>query len=170
MDCCPECGSHALIDREFGHQMTVTGHTFTALLPAIACKDCEEFYIDGAGLGRFELLVARELANVGERSGEAAKFMRRSLDITSGEFAKLLNVATEAVVGWERGETEVSPSVAATLAALVDDHLEGRTTTLMRLQAFGKPPLASGNRDIGRVNASGAELIASWEASDLKDA
>lgn len=150
---CVECGSHALTEGEVTEARTVAGRTFTAQMPATICADCKASYVSGPDLERFDLSVARALADVGEHSGEAVRFMRAALGMTAVELGKLLDVAPETVSRWENDKHAIPPSVVGVLAALADDRLAGRTTTLLRLRAQLEPRPVSEQRDLGRVAA-----------------
>jgi putative zinc finger/helix-turn-helix YgiT family protein len=148
---CVECSSHALTDGEVRDKMVAVGRRFTALLPAITCSDCGAVYYDGPGLERFELMIACALADMGEHSGEALKFMRKALGIKGTELAAMLDVTPESISRWENGKGEPPRDVIALLAAMADDRLEGRTTTLMRLRAMAETRPSDESRDLGRV-------------------
>jgi putative zinc finger/helix-turn-helix YgiT family protein len=148
---CVECGSHALTQGEVTESRTVADRTFTAQLPATICADCKASYVSGPVLERFDLAVTRALADVGEHSGEAVRFMRASLGMTAVELGRLLDVTTETISRWENGKHAVTPVVIGTLAALADDRLTGRTTTLMRLRAQREPRPAGEPCALGSV-------------------
>jgi putative zinc finger/helix-turn-helix YgiT family protein len=153
---CAECGGLALSPAEVTEERTVAGRTFTATMPATRCGTCEATYVSGPVLERFELLIARELAAVGERSGEGLRWMRKALGFKANELAALLGVTGESVSRWETGKHPAPPDVIATLAAMADDRLEGRSTTLERLRALQAPRPTGERRDLGHVLAPAA--------------
>ena len=55
------------------------------------------------------------------------------------EIAEAFNVAPETVSRWENDQREVDWPEFLLLGSLVDDKLDGRTTTLSRLQALAEP-------------------------------
>jgi putative zinc finger/helix-turn-helix YgiT family protein len=153
---CVECGSHALTQGEVTEARTVAGRTFTAQMPATICEDCKESYVDGPVLERFDLAVTRALADAGEHSGVAVRFMRASLGLTATELGTLLDVAPATISRWENDKHAVPRDVVAILAAMADDRIEGRATMLMRLRALHEPRPAGERRDLGRVTAPAA--------------
>jgi putative zinc finger/helix-turn-helix YgiT family protein len=138
---CPTCHEHTLERTTADDSITVAGHTFTASLPAHACPGakCDEIVFDAASIQRFELVVARALADAGQQSGEAFRFMRKSLGLRAIDLAELLGVAAETISRWETGERDVDRVAFALLGDAVAEQLEGRTRALDFLRALSKP-------------------------------
>jgi putative zinc finger/helix-turn-helix YgiT family protein len=153
MQRCAKCKSLELRASEMDDEVTVAGRRFQAKLAATLCSSCGAMYVEGLVLERFELTVAQALANAGERSGEALKFMRKALGYSGRELAQLLGVTLESVSRWETGKHAVDADTIATLAALADDRLTGCTTTRDRLVALSAPRTAD-LQDLGRIAAA----------------
>jgi putative zinc finger/helix-turn-helix YgiT family protein len=154
MQRCVQCKSLKLRASEASTTRTIAGRTFTATVPAVVCGQCGEVYLDGAALERVDLHVAAALATAGERAGEALKFMRKALGYSGRELATLLDVTVESVSRWETGRHAVDADTVATLAALADDRLAGRTTTRDRLLALREPRPVAEPQDLGRIAAA----------------
>lgn len=110
-------------------------------IAAVKCGGCGEAFLDGADLGRAELLAAGEAVARGLRDGPTLKFVRKTLGLRAANLGELLDVSAETVSRWENGHRAAERSVWNTLADLVSDRLAGTTTTLDRLRAFGEPRL-----------------------------
>jgi DNA-binding transcriptional regulator YiaG len=91
-------------------------------------------------LRRFELSVARRLAELGVAAGEAFRFMRKSLGFTIEQVATLFEVAPEAVREWEAGNTPTPRAAFVLLGTMADDELHGTDTTRRYLEALTHPP------------------------------
>jgi DNA-binding XRE family transcriptional regulator len=102
---------------------------------AIKCGACGEAVLNGADLGRAELLAGAEALARGLRDGGTFKFIRKALGMRAAELGDLLDVSPETVSRWENGHRAAERSVWNTLADLVADRLEGTDTTLARLKA-----------------------------------
>lgn len=139
MQQCAQCESRRLEQTREDVHMEVDGHTFTAALPALRCLDCDETYIAGPEMGRFELRVAAILARSGMQSGGAFRFMRKAVGLRASDLAELLDVTQETISRWETGKRAVDRSALATLGALVLDKLADRQETLERLRALREP-------------------------------
>jgi DNA-binding transcriptional regulator YiaG len=117
----------------------VAGATFVAQLSARACPKCQETYIDGPALERFDLLVAARLLEAGRHEAEVFRFARRALGLRAAELAKLLDVAPETISRWETGERPAGGPLFALLGALVAERLDGGHRTLDMLRAQRRP-------------------------------
>ena len=155
---CPTCHAHHLVASTADSSIDVAGHTFTAKLPALACPDaaCGETVFTAESIRRLELVVARKLAETGQRSGEAFKFMRKALGLRAVDLAELLGVAAETISRWETGAREVDRASFAVLADAVAEQLEGRARALDYLRAIAKPKrLAKAVRvEVGSADAA----------------
>jgi putative zinc finger/helix-turn-helix YgiT family protein len=106
-------------------------------VPARQCTKCKEAYVDGRVVQRFELAVARELANLGLHTGETFRYMRKVLGLRAVDLAQLLDVTPETISHWETGKVPINRAALAALGAMIQDAIEGRTTTRDRLRALG---------------------------------
>lgn len=135
MQRCTLCKGRTLRPVQVATGRTIVGHTFTVTVTAAECVECGKV-CDEFAQARVDLQVASALANAGECSGEALKFMRKALGYSGRELGRLLGVTVESVSRWETGKHAVEPHTIATLAALADDRLAGRTVTYDRLVAL----------------------------------
>ena len=102
---------------------------------AIRCGACGESVLDGADLGRAQLLAGAEAMARGLRDGGTFKFIRKALGMRASELGSLLDVSPETISRWENGHRAAERAVWNTLADLVTDKLQGSDTTLTRLKA-----------------------------------
>jgi putative zinc finger/helix-turn-helix YgiT family protein len=137
---CSECGKGRLERVTEEHEVKVGKLTFTATIPALRCDACGETYTEGEDMNAVELEAARRLANAGQASGETFRFMRHALGLTAAALAGELGVAPETISRWESGERDVDRMSWLTVASMVTDRLEKRTTTIDRLRALREPP------------------------------
>src|SRR5439155_5684102 len=70
-------------------------------------------------LERFEVLVARKLAEFGARRGRTFKFMRRAIRMPLAELAAQLSVYPITIRKWEDEEADVEDDAFAVLRELV---------------------------------------------------
>lgn len=118
-------------------------HVFTATVPGYRCDACGEVQFDGTDLARFELEVAKALAESGIASGDAFRWMRKSLELRAIDVAQLLGVTPETISRWETGRVAPDRGALALVGLLVMDHARGSTATLDRLRARAQAkPLA----------------------------
>ncbi len=117
----------------------IAGRTFKAAIPATRCAKCGEETYAAPDLEAFDLAVAGVLASHGVASADTFSFMRRALGVLARELAELLDVAPETVSRWEHGKLPLDRGPVALLSAMVLDRLEGRTTTVDRLEAMLHP-------------------------------
>jgi putative zinc finger/helix-turn-helix YgiT family protein len=136
---CANCKEGKLTRMSETETVTVFGHVFSADVPAYRCAQCNETYVDGPALERFELRAAVELAKAGATSGEVMRFMRKALGFRAIDLAELLDVAPETLSRWETGKQPIEHRAMALLDSLVLERNEGRTTTLDSLRALKKP-------------------------------
>ena len=85
-----------------------------------------------------ELAVAREFADVGVDTGEAFRRMRKALGLRATDLAQLLDLTPETISHWETGKVVINRAAFVALGAMVQDAIDGRTTTRDRLAALGK--------------------------------
>ena len=127
---------------------TVGDQVFSATVPAERCRACGEGYVRAADGIRFEAAIAIELARRGTTGGEAFRYMRRHLQLSGGDLARLLSVAPETVSRWEMGRRPTDAAAARLLGVLVLEHAAGRNETLQRLQGLSRslrPPKPAKN-------------------------
>lgn len=91
-------------------------------------------------LRRFELSVARRLAELGVAAGEAFRFMRKSLGLKIEQVATLFEVTPEDVRAWEAGTNPAPRAAFVLLGTMADDELRGTDTTRRYLEALAHPP------------------------------
>jgi putative zinc finger/helix-turn-helix YgiT family protein len=135
MEKCPICNEGTLRPAERTLRAEVNGHVFTATVMGQRCDKCGEGLIDGHDVERFELAVARALADAGDTSGEAFKYARKSIGLTAADLASLLGVTPESISRWENGKHPIDPTALALLALLVRDAEAGSTVLLDALRA-----------------------------------
>lgn len=136
---CVECGSERFKAGEVEHEAVVDGRTYRAKVPAELCVKCGEDYTTAADLGRFELAVARQLADRGPIGGEGLRFMRGVLGLQAQDFAETLGVTPEHLSRWENGRREIDRNTWLVAGDLVVDFIEGKGRTDARLAALRKP-------------------------------
>lgn len=136
---CPVCKSGRLRKRETTERLSTCGHTFSARLETLECSACGERLASAANLERFELRVAVELARAGLASGEAMRFMRKTLGLQALELAELLRVTPETVSRWETGKQPMDHRAMAVMGALVIERFEGRSAMHDTLRALLSP-------------------------------
>lgn len=120
-------------------ERNVAGHRFTTTVKGQACPICKEVYINGPDAERFELNVARALAEAAVTSGEAVKFMRKAAGMRAIDLAELLGVVPETVSRWETDRTVIDRSALAVVAMLVLDRANGTSRTEDTLRALAEP-------------------------------
>src|SRR5437660_7452673 len=116
---CIGCGGAAFQDSFAQESHLVEGMTFTAAIPSRKCAGCGWVYLDPIALERFEVLVARKLAEFGARRGRTFKFMRRAIRMPLRELAAQLAVYPVTIRQWEDEEADVDDLAFAVLRELV---------------------------------------------------
>ena len=135
---CTECRGQ-LQQGTAEQRIEVAGVAFVAELPALVCKSCGEFFVNGPDLERFDLAVASWLSSHGHRSPDAFRFTRKALGLRATDLAELVQVTPETISHWENGHRAIDVGVLALLGELVCDRIEGRDGTLNRLRALRGP-------------------------------
>jgi DNA-binding transcriptional regulator YiaG len=102
--------------------------------PQEVCSKCGERYVGPEAIAA-ERAVTRELIARQIRDRAVFKWFRKSAGFKAAELANLLGVTPETISHWENGHTEPTRTMWAIMDALVEDEIEGRTTTLDRLRA-----------------------------------
>jgi DNA-binding transcriptional regulator YiaG len=151
MEQCVECGSKRFKSVTTRDQVEISGVVFNGKVPTRQCLKCGHQYTHAVALARFELLVAEQLARRGIRTGEAFKFMRKTLALRAIDLARLLDVTAETISRWETREPEAR--AFALLGSMVSERLhgKGKEETVDRLKALQTPA-----RRPARVRVDGA--------------
>ncbi len=151
---CTECGKTKLQTGFAPAEIEVGSRVFSREVAAQTCGACGAIFYDGPGLVAFEQDVVRWLAENGFASGEEFKLLRKTAGLWASELADLLGVSAETVSHWENDKHPFDRSTQTTLASLVLDHLDGRSTTLARLKKIREPA----TRLQGRISLPAARL------------
>jgi DNA-binding transcriptional regulator YiaG len=137
---CIMCGSKSRPQQgTFTHRICVGSICFDGELNSKVCSSCGEHIVDGAMVKKFELMVAQLLADNGQRTPEAFRFMRKVLGLRAVDLAPLIGVGPETISRYETGAREIDPIRFGVLATLVADSLAGRQDALMRFKAAQQP-------------------------------
>jgi YgiT-type zinc finger domain-containing protein len=144
---CAICKSNRLRSFEDSVEVRVPGHRSSLRVivegvRASRCDACGEVYTDGPDMGRAEALAALEAVRVGLRSGPTLNWARRALGLRAADLAELLDVAPETVSRWENGHRSADRSVWNTVADLLANAVEGKTSTQDLLRQEARPPRA----------------------------
>lgn len=137
MNKCVNCNRKTLKKSSTIHRAVISGITFTGRVPAMECTECGESYVAIDDLGDFELAVSERIATLGVGTGESFKYMRKALGLRAIDLAELLGVAPETISRWENGVPEAHAFVL--LGSMVADRIDGRDSTIKRLQAMQSP-------------------------------
>ena len=132
---CDRCGGAALEEtREtLKVELPRSGFSCADEVPASRCPGCGAVRLDGAAVERFELKVCCRLADGAVHDGEALRYMRKALGLRACDLARLLGVTPETISHWETGKARPACAAFVVTAAMVQDRLDGRTTTRDRL-------------------------------------
>jgi hypothetical protein len=106
--------------------------------PAAACKRCHAVFIPAEGLEQIDLTVAAELAMRSPPSGEAFRFLRRSLGLKAMDLAILLRVTAETVSRWENDQRTIDANAWISVGSLVLERAALPGQTLARLVSLQK--------------------------------
>lgn len=136
---CSSCSQGKLKKAPVTLSRVVDGHKFVARAVGQVCDACGEEYYAAEDVARFELVISRLLARSGVSSGSALKFMRKTIGMRAADLARLLGVTPETVSRWETGKHPIERGALIILGLLVDDKINGATTTLDLLQARAEP-------------------------------
>jgi putative zinc finger/helix-turn-helix YgiT family protein len=132
---CVTCSNGQMTQSEVEIRREVGDHVFLATVPGYRCDACGEVQFEGADLARFELEVARTLAESGVASGEAFRWMRKALDLRAIDVAELFSVTPETISRWETGRVDPDRAALALLGLMVMDQTRGSTATADSLRA-----------------------------------
>ncbi len=110
-----------------------SGVSASGEVAARRCTNCSHVVVASSVIERFRLALGCELADAGVRTGEAIRHMRNALGLRAADLAQLLDLTAETISHWETGKALPNRSAFIALAAMVEDALEGKTTTRDRL-------------------------------------
>ena len=137
---CAVCSSKKkLRPGAFVHRAQVGEVFFDGEIPADTCSDCGEIYVNAQALQRFELFVAKHLAENNQRTPEAFRYMRKALGMRAVDLAQLIGVGSETISRYETGAREIDPVRFGVLATLIIESLAGREDTLHRFKTVHQP-------------------------------
>lgn len=140
---CVTCGNGQMKPGPVEIRREVGEHVFTATVPGYRCDTCGEVQFEGTDLARFELEVAKALAESGVASGDAFRWMRKALDLRAIDVAELLSVTPETISRWETGRVTPDRGALALLGLMIMDQARGSSATLDRLRTRARArPLA----------------------------
>jgi|SRR5471030_166986 DNA-binding XRE family transcriptional regulator len=147
---CTNCGGTEFTESEERRTRHVAGYDAAGEVPVTTCDTCgERFYALGA-LASFDSAVAAGLAEAGASSGEALKFMRKTMGLTAAELGKLLNLTPESISHVETGKRDADRRTVALVSAMALENLRGAKTTIERLRALDrKEKRRHGMRSVG---------------------
>lgn len=154
---CPVCREGFLSPGVVEHHWTVGGRTYRANLDAMRCDNnkCGDSLISDEVLERFELAVSSELAK-GEPGGEAFVFMRKAIGLSRVAVAKVLRVAPDVVVDWEKDAQPVEWRAWVLLCLMVEEQGRGSTATRDKLEAQGSATSSGQDVTLGHLAAQPA--------------
>ena len=130
---CPSCGG-ALVASRKRQTQSVGGRDFVVTVAAAACRGCASVFLENASLQRAEMEIACELARHGPVSGEAFRYLRKTLALRAVVVADLLGVTPETISRWENGQRPVDKAAWMTLGSVVLEQASRRPETLERLR------------------------------------
>ena len=139
MTTCSRCERERVVAITMDDSIEVSGHTFTAHLPAMRCEACGQVVIQGKDMRLFELRIAVELARAGTRSAAAFKFMREAAGFVPEALAHLLDVPEDFIGYWEKGDWPVDPRAQAILCSLILGRYDDRAEALDCLAVLRAP-------------------------------
>jgi putative zinc finger/helix-turn-helix YgiT family protein len=139
---CRTCGCGEL--REGIETVSVTlprcGLVASVAAPARRCAGCGEVHVERDVLERARLSIGCALADRGVHTGDALRHMRKALALRAADLARLLGVTPETVSHWETGRAPPARAAFVAVAAMVEEAIEGRTTTRDRLGVLASGP------------------------------
>jgi transcriptional regulator with XRE-family HTH domain len=136
---CDRCQRDKVIDVLVDDTMEVSGHRFTAQLPAARCLICQQVVVDAVNMRNFERRVAVEIAKAALRIGDAFRFLRTTLGMSEANLAELLDVSADYIGYWETEKWPVDPRALAVLSALVLGRFEEKHSVLDCLAVLRAP-------------------------------
>ncbi len=114
------------------------GVTVAVAVPGRACASCGEVQVEDRVAARAQLAAGCALADAGVRNGEAFRHMRKALGLRAADLARLLDVTPETISHWETDRAAPARAAFVALAAMVEESLDGRTTSRDRLAVLAE--------------------------------
>lgn len=122
------------------HRVSVGGVVFVKDLPITTSASLrDEGWLDET-LERHDLAIARWLLEHGARTGDAVRWLRKTIGWRVRELAEVLGVTSETVSRWEDDRLEMDPTAWVLLGAIVRDRASGETHTVDALRAARSRP------------------------------
>ena len=137
MQKCPHCGGGVARAKK-EQARVVAGTCFVVRASAFCCRRCRAVFMPGAVLERVDIEIATVIAMRAAISGQAFRFMRKSLGMRGFEIAALLDVTGETISRWEHGQRPVDSSAWVLVGSLVLEHAGRPPATLRRLLSLKK--------------------------------
>lgn len=145
---CHQCKGKDFETDEGRVERQVGEFSFGADLSLYRCISCKEEIFALQEIGKFEKEITGWLAREGILSGEAFRFMRKSLRLKANELAQLLDVTPETISRWEKEHRPPDRKAMMVLGSMVLDSLRGENTTLLRLRSLGSAHKENGPIDL----------------------
>lgn len=121
-------------------RVSVGGVLFVADLPIASSGSGEhEGWLDET-LEQHDLAIASWLVANGARTGDALRWLRKTIGMKALELAEVLGITPETVSRWENGKLEVDALAWVLLGAIVHDRETGETRTIDALRAARSRP------------------------------
>ncbi len=138
MRSCARCGNREFrkTTETLSAGFPASGVTVSVAVAGIQCTKCRHTNVAPAVVRAFELAAARALADRGVRTGEAVRHMRKVLGLRAADLARLLDLTPETISHWETGKARIGRAAFVVLGAMVQDALEGTSSTRDRLSAL----------------------------------
>ena len=136
---CAMCGQAELTTGETVAELRVGPRRFSSVVAARLCPACGESYVGAASLLDLHHQAARWVAEHGPASGDELRFLRKTTGLRAVDLARLLGVSEATISHWETGKHGFDRATGATLASLALDKVDGRETTIARLNRALEP-------------------------------
>lgn len=162
---CPSCGG-ALVASRKRETQSVGGREFVVTVAAGACRSCGDVFLENSSLQRTELEIACDLARHGPVSGDAFRYLRKSLGLRAVVVADLLGVTPETISRWENGQRPVDKAAWMTLGSVVLEQASRSPETLERLRELSahgpgaKSVRIDASRQLASAGAKGPRVAA----------
>jgi DNA-binding transcriptional regulator YiaG len=133
MNKCPSCGG-ALVASKKRQTQSVGARVFVVTVATGACRVCGAVFLENTSLQRAEMEIACDVARHGPISGDAFRYLRKTLGLRAVVVADLLGVTPETISRWENGQRQVDKTAWLTLGSVVLEHASRPPETLERLR------------------------------------
>jgi len=134
---CSQCGGViARARKEIVRSVRDT--TYTVRAPAHVCQSCRDVTFEDEVLTRADLEIACAIVARARPSGEALRFLRKSIGMRAADLASLLSVTPETVSRWENDQRAVDSNAWVLTGSLVLERYGRNMSTLSRLEALQK--------------------------------